>query len=117
MIYLKFLPIKNKYSDKYQLNKILKNLIHKSTNHKKEDLLKMNLLEFCEKVYDKKTARFLSAAFEYVTEEKKSQNTVLAGGRYNQLFASIGGKDISGVGWAAGVERIPSTVVIIFSTR
>ena len=46
------------------------------------------------------------SAFEYVTEEKKSQNTVLAGGRYNQLFASIGGKDISGVGWAAGVERI-----------
>ena len=45
------------------------------------------------------------SAFEYVTEEK-SQNTVLAGGRYNQLFASIGGKDISGVGWAAGVERI-----------
>ena len=46
------------------------------------------------------------SAFEYVTEEKKSQNTVLAGGRYNQLFASIGGKDLSGVGWAAGVERI-----------
>jgi cytochrome b involved in lipid metabolism/protoporphyrinogen oxidase len=64
----KFLPIKNKYSDKYQLNNILKNLIHKSTNHKKEELLKMNLLEFCEKVYDKKTASFLSAAFEYVTE-------------------------------------------------
>ena len=46
------------------------------------------------------------SAFEYVTEEKKSQNTVLAGGRYNQLFASIGGKDLSGVGWAAGIERI-----------
>ena len=46
------------------------------------------------------------SAFEYITEEKKSQNTVLAGGRYNQLFASIGGKDLSGVGWAAGVERI-----------
>ena len=45
-------------------------------------------------------------AFEYVTKEKKSQNTVLAGGRYNQLFASIGGKDLSGVGWAAGIERI-----------
>ena len=45
-------------------------------------------------------------AFEYVTEEKKSQNTILAGGRYNQLFSSIGGKDLSGVGWAAGVERI-----------
>ena len=38
--------------------------------------------------------------------KKKSQNTVLAGGRYNQLFASIGGKDISGVGWATGVEKL-----------
>ena len=38
--------------------------------------------------------------------KKKSQNTILAGGRYNQLFASIGGKDLSGVGWAAGIERI-----------
>ncbi len=46
------------------------------------------------------------SAFEYVTEENKSQNTILAGGRYNQLFTSIGGKDLSGVGWAAGIERI-----------
>ena len=64
----KFIPVKEKYSTKYNVDQILKNLIHKSTNHKKEDLLKMNLLEFCQKVYDKKTSNFLSAAFEYVTE-------------------------------------------------
>ena len=45
-------------------------------------------------------------AFEYITNEKKSQNTVLAGGRYNGLVASLGGKDLSGVGWAAGIERM-----------
>ena len=45
-------------------------------------------------------------AFEYITTEKKSQNTVLAGGRYNGLIKNLGGKDLSGVGWAAGIERI-----------
>ncbi len=45
-------------------------------------------------------------AFEYITSEKKSQNTILAGGRYNGLVKNLGGKDISGVGWAAGIERI-----------
>lgn len=45
-------------------------------------------------------------AFEYVTKENKSQNTVLAGGRYDGLVQSLGGSDITGVGWAAGIERI-----------
>ncbi len=44
--------------------------------------------------------------FEYKTFSDKSQNTVLAGGRYDGLVKSLGGKDIGGVGWAAGVERI-----------
>ena len=45
-------------------------------------------------------------AFEYVTKDEKSQNAVLAGGRYDGLVKSLGGNDISGVGWAAGIERI-----------
>ncbi len=45
-------------------------------------------------------------AFEYVTNSEKSQNAVLAGGRYDGLVKSLGGGDLTGVGWAAGVERI-----------
>ena len=45
-------------------------------------------------------------AFEYITTEKKSQNALLAGGRYNGLVSNLGGGDLSGVGWAAGIERI-----------
>ncbi|MAR64091.1 MAG: histidine--tRNA ligase [Rickettsiales bacterium] len=45
-------------------------------------------------------------AFEFITSEDKSQNTILAGGRYDGLVSSLGGKNISGIGWAAGVERI-----------
>ena len=45
-------------------------------------------------------------AFEYIFSESRSQNTVLAGGRYDGLVKSLGGRDLSGIGWAAGIERI-----------
>ena len=46
------------------------------------------------------------SVFEFITKDKKSQNTILAGGRYDDLVRLIGGKQVCGVGWAAGVERI-----------
>ncbi len=45
-------------------------------------------------------------AFEFLSSEKSGQNAILAGGRYDGLVKSIGGRDICGVGWAAGIERI-----------
>ena len=45
-------------------------------------------------------------AFEFITSEDKSQNTILAGGRYDGLVSSLGGNNLSGVGWASGIERI-----------
>jgi histidyl-tRNA synthetase len=44
--------------------------------------------------------------FEYIFSESKSQNAVLAGGRYDGLVKSLGGKDLCSIGWAAGIERI-----------
>jgi len=35
-----------------------------------------------------------------------SQNTVLAGGRYDKLVKNLGGPDVPAVGFAAGVERL-----------
>ncbi len=45
-------------------------------------------------------------AFEYTSLINKRQSAVLAGGRYDGLVESLGGKNIGGVGWAAGIERI-----------
>ncbi|MGD9639364.1 MAG: histidine--tRNA ligase [Alphaproteobacteria bacterium] len=45
-------------------------------------------------------------AFEFTTTELGSQGTVLGGGRYNGLVKQMGGSDVSGIGWAAGVERL-----------
>ena len=50
-------------------------------------------------------------AFEYKTSEEKSQNTILAGGRYDSLINMLGGNNSTGVGWAAGIERIVLNLV------
>ncbi len=46
------------------------------------------------------------SVFEFISKEEKAQNTILAGGRYDGLVETISGKDICGVGWALGIERI-----------
>lgn len=44
--------------------------------------------------------------FEFTTDKLGAQGTVLAGGRYDGLVAMMGGQDIPGVGFAAGMERL-----------
>lgn len=45
-------------------------------------------------------------AFEFTTTELGAQGTVLGGGRYNGLIKLLGGDDTSGIGFAAGIERL-----------
>ena len=51
-----------------------------------------------------------NTVFEFVTNASERQNTIIAGGRYDQLVNIIGGKEICGVGWAAGIERIVNLI-------
>ncbi len=44
--------------------------------------------------------------FEWTTERLGAQGALCAGGRYDGLFAQLGGKDVPAVGWAMGLERI-----------
>jgi histidyl-tRNA synthetase len=44
--------------------------------------------------------------FEWVTDELGAQGTVCAGGRYDPLIETIGGKATPGVGFAMGIERL-----------
>ncbi len=44
--------------------------------------------------------------FEFTTDKLGAQGTVLAGGRYDALVATMGGPDTAGIGFAAGVERL-----------
>ncbi len=49
---------------------------------------------------------YCHTAFEYITNDSLSQNAVLSGGRYDGLVQSLGGPNIAGIGWAAGVDRL-----------
>jgi histidyl-tRNA synthetase len=44
--------------------------------------------------------------FEWVTDRLGAQGTVCAGGRYDGLFAQLGGKPATACGFAMGVERL-----------
>lgn len=44
--------------------------------------------------------------FELVTDAIGAQNAVLAGGRYDGLVESLGGRPVPAVGWAAGIDRL-----------
>ena len=49
---------------------------------------------------------YCHTAFEFITDELGAQGTVLAGGRYDGLSKMLGGAEVAGVGWAAGVDRL-----------
>ncbi len=49
---------------------------------------------------------YTHTAFEFTTRELGSQGAVLAGGRYDGLIETLGGRATPGIGWAAGVERL-----------
>ena len=49
---------------------------------------------------------YCHTAFEFITSDLGAQGTVLAGGRYDGLAKMLGGAEMPGVGWAAGVERL-----------
>jgi histidyl-tRNA synthetase len=49
---------------------------------------------------------YCHTAFEFVTTQLGAQGTVLGGGRYDGLMALMGGPDVAGIGWAAGIERL-----------
>ncbi len=44
--------------------------------------------------------------FEWTTELLGSQSAVCAGGRYDGLLVELGAKNMPGVGWAFGMERV-----------
>lgn len=49
---------------------------------------------------------YCHTAFEFISRSDAYSGTVLAGGRYDTLVSSMGGPDLPGIGWAAGVGRI-----------
>lgn len=53
---------------------------------------------------------YTKTTFEFITEELGAQDSVLGGGRYDSMMKEFGGPDISGTGFAVGLERLLSIV-------
>ncbi len=49
---------------------------------------------------------YTKTVFEFVSENIGAQGTVCGGGRYDGLIKQLGGSDVSGIGFAIGIERI-----------
>jgi len=49
---------------------------------------------------------YTNTVFECVSDQLGSQDAIAAGGRYNSLVQSLGGRDTPAVGFALGVERV-----------
>ena len=79
---------------KVRFDDICKGLDHLNINYTIDKNLVRGLDYYCH------------TAFEFTTNELGSQGTVLAGGRYDGLSRMLGGPDVPGVGWAAGIERL-----------
>ena len=94
---------------------ISENLSQESTHYfnQLKELLENNGIDF---TIDHKLVRgldyYTDTAFEFQTNEDKRQNAILAGGRYDKLISLISTRDIPGIGWAAGVERLMSLVQV-----
>ncbi len=48
---------------------------------------------------------YMRTTFEFVHDGLGAQSAIGGGGRYDGLAAAIGGPDVSGIGWALGVDR------------
>ena len=94
---------------------ITENLSQESSKYfnQVKELLENNGIDF---TIDHKLVRgldyYTDTAFEFQTNEDKRQNAILAGGRYDKLISLISSRDIPGIGWAAGVERLMSLINI-----
>jgi histidyl-tRNA synthetase len=49
---------------------------------------------------------YVRTTFEITSGELGAQNSVLGGGRYDGLVKQLGGPDVSGIGFALGLERL-----------
>ena len=74
---------------------------------KVQELLNMLEIEF---VINNRMVRgldyYTGTAFEFVHSELGAQSGIGGGGRYDGLMAQLGGKELSGIGFGLGIDRI-----------
>ena len=56
---------------------------------------------------------YTNTVFEITSNEKKSQNALVGGGRYNGLIEQLGGAPTPGTGFGMGVERVINEIITL----
>lgn len=73
----------------------------------REGLTKLGIAHTCEPRLVRGLDYYVNTTFEIRARTGLgAQNTVLGGGRYDGLVRALGGGDVPGLGWAAGIERL-----------
>ena len=72
----------------------------------KDSLKKLNIDFYEDNSLVRGLDYYCNTVFEFKTEALGSQDTLIGGGRYDGLIQNLGGKNIPGIGWAGGVERL-----------
>jgi histidyl-tRNA synthetase len=88
---------------------ILENLCDDCDNHFKQLRASLDNLEVTYIVNHRMVRGldyYTKTAFEITSGQLGAQNAILGGGRYNDLVKDLGGPDVCGIGFAAGMERI-----------
>ena len=71
------------------------------------NLLTQNSIKFEKKDFLVRGLDYYSqTVFEFISSNLGAQDAVLAGGRYDALIETMGGKPCPAIGWACGVERL-----------
>lgn len=88
----------------------LKDFVNEDSTKRFETILEMlDAAQISYEVADQLVRGFdyyTDTVFEWVTERIGAQDAVCAGGRYDGLIELLGGRPTSGVGFAAGIDRI-----------
>lgn len=72
----------------------------------KEYLIKQNIPFTVNEFMVRGLDYYIRTAFELVTDRLGSASAVGAGGRYDGLVKNLGGKDVPGIGFAIGMDRV-----------
>ena len=99
-----------------EINKYVPNISDVLSEQSKKNFIKLkNILTDFNILYEEDP--FLVRGLDYYsntifefTLKKASKFAVLAGGNYDNLVAELGGPNLSGTGWAAGLERLVDLV-------
>jgi len=93
-------------SEAPKLNEFINGYAHEHFESVKKYLDKLKIDYFEDKSLVRGLDYYCHTVFEFKTDSLGSQDTLIGGGRYDGLIETLGGKNIPGIGWAGGVERI-----------